>query len=138
LAERKLSATKKRSNITKTQTLAIVVIIKEFKGMLQDQSIVGYSRDNNLRQVGGPAQSSRIFNSESSGNTPHRLARREAKNPKVKVAILAMTVFSPLAQRFDQSTTAAEDHLNHYHVNSLDRWSEMVISDDATPSTDVW
>jgi len=33
----------------------------------------------------------------------------------------------------DQSTTAAEDHLNHYHVNSLDRWSEMVISDDATP-----
>jgi len=49
LAERKLSATKKRSNITKTKTLAIVVIIKEFKGMLQDQSIVGYnSRDNNL------------------------------------------------------------------------------------------
>ena len=33
----------------------------------------------------------------------------------------------------DQSTTAAEDHLNHYHVNSLDRWSEMVNSDDATP-----
>ena len=46
---KKLSATKKRSIITKTKTLAIVVIIKEFKGMLQDQSIVGYnSRDNNL------------------------------------------------------------------------------------------
>ena len=31
------------------KTLAIVVIIKEFKGMLQDQSIVDYnSRDNNL------------------------------------------------------------------------------------------
>jgi hypothetical protein len=33
----------------------------------------------------------------------------------------------------DRSTTAAENHLNHYYVTSLDRWSEMVNSDDAGP-----
>jgi len=33
----------------------------------------------------------------------------------------------------DRSTTAAENHLNHYYVTSLDRWLEMVNSDDAGP-----
>jgi hypothetical protein len=57
--------------------------------------------------LGGPAQSSRPgFKAPAqefrnrAGTHLTRLARRKAKNPKAKAAILAMTIFCPLAHQY--------------------------------------
>ena len=73
------------------------IFIPHFKCTVQD-----HKRKDlyTLQAIGGPAQSSCKKKSRLSGNTPHKVGEKKRKNPKAKAAILAMTIFCPLAHRY--------------------------------------